>query len=176
MQSNHLSSGISEIAPTASIPSTGLSVSNLLRYFGAPAAITVAGFAGTVMPNGGFLGTAAPPKPPTAQVVRTRETREADFLTSDIQRQATANLPAGTSWDSSVSALSNAARRIFDHVSISLNTHKDPDEGWQRNVLTIVTGIQDIDQRMDAEDRFYAAVDADLALRDALRFTVVVFS
>ena len=142
-------------------------------------ALVAFGFTGTAIVTGGCLGNAAPPKPPTAQVIRAaRESN--DSKGGDESREFAPMTQATAERDSlthqKAVALVNAVLKVFSGASIKMEVRTDPDEGWSRTVLFVRTGIHDFDLRMDAEDQFYALVDLDENLRDALHSTVISFS
>lgn len=84
-------------------------------------------------------------------------------VTSLVQQQTTESL------------LREAVKRFFPGASFSSDMRTDPEEGWQRTVLTARTGVNDLDQRMALEDQLYAAIVQDRLLTDALREVTIIF-
>jgi hypothetical protein len=69
-----------------------------------------------------------------------------------------------------------AIAREFGSASVSVTKHVDPEEGWEKLVMNVDTGISDFDCRLELEDRFYENVASHESLIDALRHYIVSFS
>jgi hypothetical protein len=64
-------------------------------------------------------------------------------------------------------------RDMYGNVKISLHTHIDPEEGWERLVLTIFSGINDPDELTQREDALFNRLAQDDALSDGLEYVVL---
>jgi hypothetical protein len=76
-----------------------------------------------------------------------------------------------------VSFLNKIPRIIRDmygnNVKISLHIHTDPEEGWERLVLTIFSSISDLDELTQREDALFNRLAQDDALSDGLEHVVL---
>lgn len=73
--------------------------------------------------------------------------------------------------------LRNTLYTVFgDSIELEFRTHTDPEEGWTKVILAASTGIDDLEERINKEDNFFAIVDRDPALKSALRHTIISFS
>lgn len=66
-----------------------------------------------------------------------------------------------------------AIRESYGDVKIDAFLHTDPEEGWSKPVFSVHSGIEDFDQLMDVEDRFFAKAVNDSELLAVLPFVVV---
>jgi hypothetical protein len=64
-------------------------------------------------------------------------------------------------------------RDIYGNIRISLHIHTDPEEGWERLVLTIFSGINDPDELTQREDALFNRLAQDDALNDGLEYVVL---
>jgi hypothetical protein len=64
-------------------------------------------------------------------------------------------------------------RDIYGNVRISLHIHTDPEEGWERLVLTIFSGINGPDELTQREDALFNRLAQDDALSDGLEHVVL---
>lgn len=69
--------------------------------------------------------------------------------------------------------LLGAIRATYGDVQIDGTLHTDPEEGWIKPVITIHSGIEDIDELLDIEDNFFAKATSDPALLATLPFVVL---
>ena len=77
---------------------------------------------------------------------------------------------------STVSTLRQTALELFPGAQISFRLHTDPDEGWNKLVMDVETGIGDIEMRIASEDAFYARLEDSPSLRDSLNDLVIAFA
>jgi hypothetical protein len=68
-----------------------------------------------------------------------------------------------------------AALRAFPRATFAESDETDPDEGWTRTVLFVQTGIENIEDRMAQEEKFYADITAHETTTEALKAITVVF-
>jgi len=73
------------------------------------------------------------------------------------------------------SILRGVLRDFFPDAQFTDSIDVDPEEGWERPVLVVHTGIDDFDDQFEREQSFYAAVRADKALMRELQQTSVLF-
>jgi hypothetical protein len=71
--------------------------------------------------------------------------------------------------------LAEAVLKIFPSGQITCDQRTDPEEGWTRPVLTVHTGLGDLEAKMVREDAFYDLVATDARLAVALRAITVLF-
>jgi len=66
-----------------------------------------------------------------------------------------------------------AIHDTYGDVQIDTVIHTDPEEGWTKPVFIVHSGIEDFDELMVVEDRFFVKATSDPALRAILPFVVV---
>jgi hypothetical protein len=66
-------------------------------------------------------------------------------------------------------------RRCFPEAELSLKVVTDPEEGWNKLVISVITKEDDLDRRVVLEDKFYSRVDDDVRLGETMRYVVVSF-
>jgi hypothetical protein len=64
-------------------------------------------------------------------------------------------------------------RDMYGNVKISLHIHTDPEEGWERLVLTIFSSISDLDELTQREDALFNRLVQDDTLSDWLEHVVL---
>lgn len=69
--------------------------------------------------------------------------------------------------------LVSTIQSVFGDVAISASTHIDTDEGWEKLILSVDSGIDDYAVVMNQEDMLFAKIDADPVLLNALKSVVI---
>jgi len=66
-----------------------------------------------------------------------------------------------------------AIRDTYGDVRIDAIMHTDPEEGWTKPVFVVYSGVEDFDEVMDLEDKFFAQATNDSVLLKLLPLVIV---
>ena len=59
-------------------------------------------------------------------------------------------------------------------IRLDITMHTDPEEGWTKPVFVVHSGLEDFDEVMDLEDKFFANATDDSTLVTLLPLVIVL--
>lgn len=75
-----------------------------------------------------------------------------------------------------LASVRSAVSSVFPSAAMSSAVYVDTDERWEKVVLSINTGVDDVDVRMDHEDKLFEFLECHPELKSALSELVLSFS